>query len=164
MAPPDDDNMGGGQGGAAGNAGGNGGDVAVDRLKSLESGELSSFDPKRDQTMLCGRWKRWKRAFSLYVKYMGVSDVGQKVALMLHTGGIALQEVFYSLADEETYLLLAEIIKVVLTVNIPFKWHLFCKLEQQVDKTVDQFVCRLQQKLLSCDFADIDEGPFSYTS
>ena len=48
MAPPDDDNVGGGQGGAAGNAGG-----VVDRLKSLEMGGLSSFDPKGDPTTLC---------------------------------------------------------------------------------------------------------------
>ena len=38
MAPPDVDNVGGGQGGAAGNAGGNGGNVVVDGLKSLELG------------------------------------------------------------------------------------------------------------------------------
>ena len=101
MAPPDDDNVGGGQGGAAGNAGGNGSNAVVDRLKSLELGEQSSFDPKGDPTTLCARWKRWKRAFNLYVKSRGVSDEGQKVAIMLHTGGMALQEVFYSLAEEE---------------------------------------------------------------
>ena len=101
MAPPDDDNVGGGQGGVLGNAGGNGGNAVVDRLKSLELGGLSSFDPKGDPTMLCVSWKRWKRAFNLYVKSRVVSDKGQKVPLMLHTGGMALQEVFYSLAEED---------------------------------------------------------------
>ena len=71
----------------------------------------------------------------------------------LHTGGMALQEVFYSLAEEDADLLLAESIKVldehfVTTANIPFERHLFRQLEQQVDKT-DQFVCRLRQKSLS---------------
>ena len=80
MAPQNDDNVAGGQGGAAGNAGGNGGNAVVDRLKSLELVGLSSFDPKGDPTTLCARWKRWK-----YVKSRGVSDEGQKVALMLHT-------------------------------------------------------------------------------
>ena len=75
MAPPDDDNVGGGQGGAAGNAGGNGGNAVVDRLKSLEWGGLSSFDPKGDPTTLCAHWKRWKRMFNLYVKSRG--GVGQ---------------------------------------------------------------------------------------
>ena len=41
MAPPDDDNVGGGQGGAAGNAGGNGGNAVVDGLKSLELGDCA---------------------------------------------------------------------------------------------------------------------------
>ena len=142
------DNVGGGQEGAAGNAGGNGGNAVVNRLKSLELGGLSSFDPKGDPTTLCASWKRWKRAFNLYVKSRGVSDEGQKVALMLHTGGMALQEVFYSLEEEDAGLSLAESIKVldehfVPTANIPFEQHLFGQLEQQVDETVDQFVCRL---------------------
>ena len=42
--------------------------------------------------------------------------------------------------------------------NIPVKQHLFRQLEQQVDETVDQFVCQLQQKSLSCDFADVNEA------
>ena len=74
MAPPDDDNVGGGQGGAAGNAGG-----VVDRLKSLELGGLSSFDPKGDPTTLCASWKRWKRVFNLYVKSRGVSMRDRKL-------------------------------------------------------------------------------------
>ena len=45
MAPLDDTNVGGGQGSESGNAGGNSSNAVVDRLKSLESGELSSFDP-----------------------------------------------------------------------------------------------------------------------
>ena len=163
MAPPDDDNVGGGQGGAAGNAGGNDGNVVVDRLKSWELGGLPSFDPKGDPTTLCARWKRWKRAFNLYVKSRGVSDEGQKVALMLHTGGMALLEVFYRLAEEDAALSLAESIKVldehfVPMANIPFEWHMFRQLEQQVDETVDQYVCRLRQKSLSCDFEKVDEA------
>ena len=51
MALLDDNNVGGGQGGAVGNAGGNGGKAVVDRLKSLELGGLSSFDPKGGPTM-----------------------------------------------------------------------------------------------------------------
>ena len=112
MALPDDDNVGGGQGGAAGNAGGNGGNAVVDRLKSLELGGLSSFNPKGDPTTLCAGWKRWKKVLNLYGKSRGVSDEGQKVALMLHTGGMALQELFYSLAEEDSDLSLAESIKV----------------------------------------------------
>ena len=158
MAPPDDDNVGGGQGGAAGNAGGNGGNAVVDGLKSLELGGLCSFDPKGDPTTLCARWKRWKRAFNLYVKSRGVSDEGQKVAIMLHTGGMALQEVYYSLAEEDADLSLAESIKVldehfIPMANVPCERHLFRQLEQQVDETVDQFVCRLLRNAVTHGYA-----------
>ena len=69
---------------------------------------------------------------------------------------------FYSLAEEDADLWLAESIKVldehfVLTANIPFERHLFGQL-QQVYETVDQVVCRLRQKSLSCDFAKVDEA------
>ena len=82
---------------------------------------------------------------------------------MLHTGGMALYKVFYSLAEEDADLSLAESIKIldahfVPTTNMPFEWHLFRQLEQQVDETVDQFVCLLRQKSLSCDFAKVDEA------
>ena len=71
-----------------------------------------------------------------------MSDEREKVALMLHTGGMALQEVFYSLAEESADLLLTGSLKVlnehfVSTANIPFERHFFHQLEQQVDETVD---------------------------
>ena len=70
---------------------------------------------------------------------------------------------FYSLAEEDADLSLAESIKVldehfVPTANIPFERHMFRQLEQQVDEMVDQFVCRLRQKSLSCDFEKVDEA------
>ena len=70
---------------------------------------------------------------------------------------------FYSLAEEDADLWLVESIKVldehfVPTVNIPFERHLFRQLEQQIDEIVDQFVCRLRLKSLSCDVAKVDEA------
>ena len=44
------------------------------------------------------------------------------------------------------------------TAHIPFEQHLFSQFEQKVDETVDQFVCQLRQKSLSCDFTDVDEA------
>ena len=55
----------------------------------------------RGTKLRCVCWKRWKRVFSLYITSRGVSDMGKKVALILHTGGMALQEVFYSSVQED---------------------------------------------------------------
>ena len=70
----------------------------------LEVRGLPCFDPKGEPNSLSVRWKRWKRAFNLYVASKGVTNNGQKVALLLHSGGMELQEVFYTLVtkDQET--------------------------------------------------------------
>ena len=42
-------------------------------------------------------------------------------------------------------------------VNVPFERHLFRQLEQLPGEKVDQFVCRLRRKALTCDFENVDE-------
>ena len=65
---------------------------------------LPCFDPKGEPNLLSVRWKRWKRAFNLYVASKGVTNEGQKVTLLLHSGGIELQEIYYTLVsgDQDT--------------------------------------------------------------
>ena len=58
----------------------------------LEVCGLPCFDPKGEPNSLSVRWKRWKRAFNLYVASKGVTNEGQKVTLLLHSGSIELQE------------------------------------------------------------------------
>ena len=42
-------------------------------------------------------------------------------------------------------------------VNVPFERHVFRQMEQQNGEKIDQFVCRLRQKAITCDFTDVDE-------
>lgn len=49
---------------------------------------LPYFNPKGEPNSLC---VRWKRAFNLYVASNGVTNEGQKVALLLRLEGIELQ-------------------------------------------------------------------------
>ena len=37
-------------------------------------------------------------------------------------------------------------------LNIPFERHLFRKISQESRETVDQFMCRLQQRAATCEF------------
>lgn len=93
----------------------------------------------------------------------GVSSDQQKVALLLHTAGTELQELYYTLAPtEEEFKAYAEVTKIlddyfVPKVNVPFERHVFRQMEQQNGEKVDQFVCRLRQKAITCDFTDVDE-------
>ena len=45
--------------------------------------------------------ERWKRAFNLYVASKGVTNEGQRVTLLLHSGGIEFQEIYYTLVSED---------------------------------------------------------------
>ena len=71
---------------------------------SLDVGCLEAFDPKGDPHSLSQRWKRWKRAFNLYVTGKGVTNDAQKRALLLHVAGMDVQEMYFTLAgaDENT--------------------------------------------------------------
>ena len=43
-------------------------------------------------------------------------------------------------------------------MNLPFERHLFRKMEQAENETVDQFVFRLRQKAILCGFDNVDEA------
>ena len=88
---------------------------------------------------------------------------GQKVALLLYMGGMEFQEIFYQIVPENAQLTFDQ---TVLTLdgyfqpkmNLPFERHLFRKMEQVQNETVDQFVSRLRQKAISCGFGNVDEA------
>ena len=67
----------------------------------LEVRDLPCFDPKGEPNSFSVRWKRWKRAFNLYVTSKGVTNEGQKVALLLHSGDTELQEIYYTRVSED---------------------------------------------------------------
>lgn len=60
----------------------------------LEVRDLPCFDPKGEPNSFS---VRWKRAFNLYVTSKGVTNEGQKVAFLLHSGDTELQEIFITL-------------------------------------------------------------------
>ena len=64
---------------------------------AMEVSGLPCFNPRGETTTLNLEWNRWKRAFDLFIVARGVTDEKQKVALLLHTGGLDLQELFFTL-------------------------------------------------------------------
>ena len=132
------------------------------QLLSTEIRGLPCFNPRDDPNRLSVCWKRWKRYFNLYLLAKGITKETQKVALLLHTGGLDLQELYYTLVSEEEPQTLEECLTVldnyfVPKANVPFERHLFRQMEQSPGEKVDQFVCRLRQKALTCSFDRVDE-------
>ena len=66
----------------------------------LEVRDLPCFDPKGEPNSFS---VRWKRAFNLYVASKGVTNEGQKVALLLHSRDTELQEIYFTRVSEDQY-------------------------------------------------------------
>ena len=129
----------------------------------LDVASLPPFNPKEDPNTLAARWKLWKRSFNLYLVAKGITKDEQKTALLLHTGGYNLQELYYALSTGTDIKPFAESMGLLDNyfaphLNVPFERHQFRQMEQAPGESVDQFVCRLMQKAITCEFEKVDEA------
>ena len=62
---------------------------------TTDLGGIPQFDCHGDPTTIGARWKNWKRAFDFFVVGKGIADVAQKKALLLHCGGMGMQDTYY---------------------------------------------------------------------
>ena len=93
----------------------------------------------------------------MYVTGKGVSNNAQKRALFLHVAGMDVQEIYFTLAADAESATFKATVKVlddyfVPKTNVPFERHLFRQIVQESGETVDQFVCRLRQRAINCEF------------
>lgn len=129
---------------------------------AVEVGGLQPFQVKGDPHSISQRWRKWKRAFQLYVLGKGITNDSQKRGLLLHTAGLEVQEVFFTLVSDGEEKDYAATLKVlddyfIPKANVPFERHVFRQIGQSSEETVDQFVCRLRQRAASCDFGERED-------
>ena len=67
---------------------------------AVEVGSLQPFQVKGDPHSVVQRWRKWKRAFQLYVLGKGITNDSQKRGLLLHTAGLDVQEVYFTLVPD----------------------------------------------------------------
>ncbi|CAC5404852.1 unnamed protein product [Mytilus coruscus] len=116
-------------------------------------------------TGLFARWKRWLRAFQLFAAGKGVTDVDQKYALLLHTAGMNVQDIFFTLpegAGEGAYEKAVSALDAYFTPlsNAPYERSIFRSMIQSSSETIEQYITRLRQRADTCDFGNqtaIDE-------
>ncbi|KAK6192673.1 hypothetical protein SNE40_004107 [Patella caerulea] len=123
-------------------------------------GELPIFDCL-ESAGLAARWKRWLRAFELFVVGKGVTDPGQKKALLLHRAGMNLQDIYFTLpevqGEGDVYAKTVRTLNrhFIPQTNVPFERHLFRSMSQLPTETIEQFITRLRQHSESCQFGDL---------
>ena len=81
----------------------------------------------------------------MYLTAKGVTNDQQLVALLLHTGGAELQELYFTLVDEEEEKSFKACVRVldehfVPKANLPIERHQFRQMSQLNSEKVDRFV------------------------
>jgi hypothetical protein len=125
-------------------------------------GGVSKFDANGAISSAGTRWTRWKRAFELFAVGKGVNNLEQKKALPLHLAGPSVQDIFYTLVvpdpvdDQNVYDL------AVAALDGHFQPQNNAALEratvQLPSETVNQYITRLRQNAVYCDFHIVDEN------
>ena len=92
----------------------------------------------------------------------GITLKEQKRELLLHTAGLEVQEIYFTLVSEDQEKDFECTMKVlddysIPKANIPFESHLFRQIVQNGEETMDQFVCCLRQRASICDFGDRED-------
>lgn len=136
------------------------------QLITTDLGEIPTFDCDREPTTVGVRWKNWRRAFELFVVCKGIENAAQKRALLLHCGGMKIQDIYFTFpaarepdGDETVYDIAMEQLDNYFRprVNTPFERYGFRLMTQEPTESVDQFETRLKQKAQHCNFDNADE-------
>ena len=77
--------------------------------------------------------------------FKGVISEGQKIALLLHSGGMELQETYCTLVPEDDETSFNDCLAALdnyfkQKVNVPFDQNVFRQMQQVEAETIDQFV------------------------
>ncbi|XP_057310486.1 uncharacterized protein K02A2.6-like [Hydractinia symbiolongicarpus] len=124
-------------------------------MSVLQLPAIPPFDPNGEPTSVGQRWTKWQTSLKYYILASGVRDDERKRAILLHMIGPKCQEIFETFSDpgttfEEALHKFDEHFSV--KKNIPFERHKFHQASQQVGESTDQFITRLRQLSLYCEY------------
>ena len=104
------------------------------------------------------KWAKWKKQFDYYIVASGVTDGAQKRALLLHTAGSAVQDIFETLEDTgDTYDEAVEKLQnyFVPKKNLTYERRLFHECVPREGESMVSYVTRLREIAAHCEFGDM---------
>lgn len=128
---------------------------------------LDKFDSDGEPGSLGLRWQKWKRALEIFLIAANIVKEEAKRATLLHTGGVGLQEIFYSIPgaqgsgakDEKVYKLAIEKLDEYFSPkqSIIYERHVFRLMKQEEGEKFEKFIVRLRNQAGKCNFSDTNE-------
>ncbi|KAF6030125.1 hypothetical protein EB796_011565 [Bugula neritina] len=122
---------------------------------------VRTFSVSTDPLTVGSRWKKWKRAFEYFVVGRGVTNAAQKKALLLNMAGKEAQDIFEVLpagegANEYARAMAALDTHFTPKTNIPYERSVFCRTELTSGETITNYITRLRQLAITCEYDDVD--------
>ena len=141
---------------------------------ALGPGDLSgpsTFDIVGEASSIGTRWKRWKKGFQYYLDARGITQEKQAKALLLHSAGMDVQDIFKNLTDPghpentdpDPHNVYEKALRTLDAYFLPstkelYERSIFHHMCQKDDETVDQFVARLRKQGQNCGFDNLDDA------
>lgn len=121
---------------------------------------LPHFDVS-DVTGIASKWQRWRRAFELYATGKGIEGAAQAKALLLHTAGMDVQDIFFTLPEGTGDNVYAKALNALdkyfkPQANVPYERSVFRSMAQSTQETIEQYITRLRQRAETCEFGNRD--------
>lgn len=129
---------------------------------------MESLDCEGDPASLGLRWEKWKRGLELYLIATNVTTPEAKRAMLLHMGGLALQEVYFNIpgahvegAVEGKDLFAVAISKLddyfAPKQSRVYERHLFRLIKQESGEKFEKYLVRLRHQCSKCKFTAPEE-------
>lgn len=129
---------------------------------------LEQFDCEGDPANIGVRWEKWKRGLQIYLEAAEIDDAIRKRAVLLHTGGLGLQEIYYNIpgahidedsddaADVDVYEVALKKLNDYFSPKQSrvYERHVFRQIKQKIDEKFEKFLVRLRKQADKCDFKD----------
>lgn len=128
---------------------------------------LENFDCEGDICSVALKWQKWKRALFIYLDASSIESSRKKRVLLLHFGGLGLQEIFYNLPGanieegEDIDVFDVAITKLdqyfATKQKKVYERHVFRGLKQEKGEQFEEFLGRLRNQAAKCGFFNADE-------
>lgn len=132
--------------------------------------QLEHLDCEGDPASVGVRWEKWKRAFELFATASSIDTPEKKRATLLHSGGLALQEIYYNLPGahvEVTADTSNDVFKIAVEKldeyfapkqSRVYERHLFRLLKQDSGEKFEKFLIRLRHQSKKCKFVNEEDN------
>ncbi len=104
------------------------------------------------------RWPIWVRDLDTYLEASGIDHPAQMKAIMLHCGGKAVKNVYYTLTDHATqnYKQIMELLLAFFKPmkNLDYEKFQFGQIKQRSCEIMDDYVVKLRAQAERCEFGN----------